>query len=92
MSRHHAKLNRRRWRAVRRAVLRRDGFRCVKCGKAGRLEVDHRQRIEDGGAEYDPDNLQALCRGCHIAKSARENRKPESPERAEWTAYLETLI
>ncbi|MDE0464614.1 MAG: HNH endonuclease signature motif containing protein [Caldilineaceae bacterium] len=48
-SRHHAQLNQARWRRVRWAVLRRDGFRCQACGKAGRLEVDHVKPIDAGG-------------------------------------------
>ena len=41
MSRHHTQLNARRWDAVRRAVFEGDGWCCVECGRAGRLEVDH---------------------------------------------------
>ena len=41
MSRRHARLNAARWQATRRAVFERDGWRCVQCGRAGRLEADH---------------------------------------------------
>ena len=74
MSKRHLRLNARRWRLVRRRILERDGWRCSTCGRASRLEVDHRIPITDGGAPWHPDNLQALCRGCHIAKTAAENR------------------
>ena len=72
-------------------VLDRDDWACAKCGKAGRLEVDHRVPLEHGGAVYDLGNLQALCRGCHIAKTRDERRgKPTPPEVLEWQDYLMT--
>ena len=81
--------SRRQWGKVRLKVFDRDGWACVKCGKAGRLEVDHRVPLEDGGAVYDLDNLQSLCRGCHLAKSCGERRaKPTPPEVQEWRRYL----
>ena len=74
MSRRHRTLNGRRWAVVRRRILDRDGWRCRECGRAGRLEVDHVEALEDGGDPWVPDNLQTLCRRCHIAKTAAENR------------------
>ena len=49
MSHQHTRLDRPRWDRVRRAVLRRDGWRCVQCGRAGRLEVDHITPLDRGG-------------------------------------------
>ncbi len=73
-----------RWQAVRRAVFERDGWRCVKCGRMGLIECDHRQPIVRAGDWFDMGNLQTLCRGCHIAKSAEESRSREvSPARAQ---------
>ena len=46
LSRHHTHLNARRWAAVRRTLFERDGWRCVMCGKAGRLECDHVTPLE----------------------------------------------
>jgi len=35
------------------------------------LDVDHVVLLSRGGDPYDLENLQALCRGCHIAKTYR---------------------
>ena len=77
----------RTWARLRRAVLQRDGYRCQLCGKAGRLDVDHRIRKEDGGGD-ESENLQALCRTCHIAKTVKENTQDY---RIEWREYLADL-
>ena len=80
---HPATSNPRRWQAVRRAVFKRDGYRCQSCGKAGRLECDHVVAIFRGGDWWEIENCQALCRGCHIAKTRGEQTKP-NPERDAW--------
>lgn len=73
-----------RWQAVRRAVFERDGWACVKCGRMGLIECDHIRPIKDAGDWFDMDNLQTLCRGCHINKSAGESRtRTISPARAQ---------
>ena len=90
MSRCHAALNARRWAAVRRVVFERDGWRCVMCGRAGRLECDHVDR-DWRGDPYDPTNLQTLCRTCHIAKTADENRRPPTPAESAWREYVAEL-
>lgn len=94
MSRQHDILDRTRWAAVRRRALDRDGWRCRSCGRAGRLEVDHIRALEDGGARYDLANLWVLCRGCHISKTARENRarRPVPPEVEEWHKLVMELL
>jgi hypothetical protein len=56
---------------VRAFVLERDNHRCQvglkKCrGKAN--TVDHIERPEEGGAEYDPANLRASCRSCNMVR------------------------
>ena len=67
---HQAHLDGDYWRAVRRAVWRRSGGRCERCGERGRqgviLDVHH-LRYTNWGNELD--NLQdviMVCRdGCH---------------------------
>ena len=62
MSRHHTRLRAWRWARVRRVVFERDGWRCVECGQAGRLECDHVTPLErePGQDPYDPNGLQTL--------------------------------
>ena len=46
----------------------RDRYRCVKCGRRRKLEVDHVVGIAQGGEPFEPTNLQTLCRTCNMAK------------------------
>ena len=88
MSRWHNQ-NSQRWRAVRRHVLERDNRICQGCGaQLGLAEVDHIKPVSQGGAEFDPDNLQTLCRRCHIRKSTTERGSVPDPERERWKTYL----
>lgn len=63
----HAKVT----RAMRYDVLRRDGFRCVKCGRGRedgvKLHVDHFKPVSRGGKSV-MDNLQTLCEDCNCGK------------------------
>lgn len=78
-----------RWKRLRREILRRDNYKCVKCGEAGRQEIDHIKPVRDGGAEYDPDNLQSLCRFCHAAKTRAEVFGGKiDPEKQKWSRLL----
>ena len=62
----------RRWRILRLRVFERDNWRCVLCGKAGRLECDHIKPLALGGDPWNPANLRTLCRGCHIERGRRK--------------------
>ena len=75
-----------RWKRLRRKILDRDGWRCRKCGKAGRLEVDHIVPVRDGGID-DPANLRILCGGPGGCHAARHRRKRTATEDA-WDEYL----
>ena len=91
MSRYHVHLNAGRWARVRRAVLRRDRYRCRSCGRAGRLEVDHIRPLRAGGDPWDPGNLQTLCRSCHVRKTAAENRRPPTPAETAWRELVASI-
>lgn len=53
----------RKWRAD---VLKRDGFKCIKCGSAKNLHAHHVNSWKDYPDErFDLSNGQTLCRKCH---------------------------
>ena len=83
MSLHHTRLNKKMWARTRFIAFHRDGFRCVKCGLAGKLEGHHKQSLHRGGPEYDPANVETLCRNCHVEIAI-------PTERLEWRRYLKT--
>ncbi|WP_082851981.1 HNH endonuclease [Sulfitobacter sp. HI0054] len=65
------------WTKRRENVMRRDGYLCQPCMRQGRPtpadEVDHiTPKSQDGTDDYD--NLEAICRPCHSAKTANEAR------------------
>lgn len=66
----HAKVT----RAMRYEVLRRDGFRCVRCGRGRedgvKLHVDHIKPVSRGG-KSEMGNLQTLCEDCNCGKGNR---------------------
>ena len=84
MSRHHRRLSGPAWDRARRAVLDRDGWRCVECGSPVDLEAHHLQPIGRGGEPYALGNLATLCRGCHIGEHV-------DPQRQSWRAFVAEL-
>ena len=92
MSRAHAHPNRRQWARFRRAVFERDGYRCRACGRPGALECDHVVPLHRGGAMWELDNAQALCRSCHIEKTRRENRRELTQEESAWNVLVAELL
>ena len=51
--------------AVRKAIYRRDNFRCVLCDNTSGLQIHHVVHRGQGGSD-NPQNLVTLCRRCHI--------------------------
>ena len=72
---------------LRRFVFERDGFRCVRCSRPGRLENHHIVPIAAGGNEVDPANCETLCVRCHIL----HHQKGFDPERSAWRAFLKSV-
>lgn len=83
-----------RWHTLRMAVMERDGFKCVDCGKSrGRLECDHiiPVRLRPDLA-YDPNNCAMRCPSCHAAKTHVEvGRKPPAYDRQGWRKAVNEL-
>jgi hypothetical protein len=50
------------------AATERDAYTCVRCGRLGPIERDHRQNRSQGGPTA-PSNLQCLCPPCHMWKT-----------------------
>jgi len=77
-----------RWTSLKRRELKKKG-ECQKCGKKGlkgrALPIDHIDPVVDPQAGFKTwddyikrmmsENLQALCRPCHAAKSAAEAKE-----------------
>ncbi|MDE0475336.1 MAG: HNH endonuclease [Gammaproteobacteria bacterium] len=68
-------------------MLDRDGWRCTRCGRAGKLEVDHIRPLHRGGSDS-LDNLRALCRTCHVDR----HRPVRSPSVLAWRRLVRGLI
>lgn len=59
--------------SLRYEVMKRDGFRCVLCGRSAiedhvRLHVDHIRPVSKGG-KTEMSNLRTLCQDCNLGKS-----------------------
>lgn len=55
-----------KWKECRRIVLRRDNYKCKKCGGRRKLQVHHIVRWADSPSlRYDINNCITLCRSCH---------------------------
>lgn len=65
------------WKKIRDRIMARDKHLCQPCLNGGRptqaREVDHIIKKADGGTD-DDDNLQAICKPCHKAKTLRERQ------------------
>jgi len=82
-----------RWQGLRLEALRRDGWKCVQCGKAGRLEVDHIKPVRTHPhLAFELANLQCLCPTHHTDKTRIEmGYSPISPERHAWRKLLRDM-
>ena len=76
----------REYQALARAVRIESRYACENCGKYAR-EVDHIVPLHAGGSLMNRENLQLLCRRCHLTKTELE-RPERIPGRREWRERL----
>lgn len=63
-----------RKKLLKKQILERDGKYCFNCNLNNRkLELDHVVPLFAGGG-WDLENLQLLCRPCHVKKTQRVDR------------------
>ncbi|MDP1583932.1 MAG: HNH endonuclease [Bradyrhizobium sp.] len=81
--------NDKRWKAVRFAAKRRDGWQCTKCGSPANLEVHHLIRArQEPALAFSMGNVVTLCRTCHITETLAERGQLPSPARQAWIDLL----
>ena len=76
----------RAYQALALSVRQEGRYSCANCGAYAK-EVDHIVPLHQGGELMDRENLQLLCRRCHIQKTERE-RPGRIPGRREWKERL----
>lgn len=82
------------WQWTRAQILRRDKYKCIRCGSRKGLEVHHIHPLESGGAPFTQANLETLCRDCHL-RHHDKTRKPQRPKiigRDEWKEFTRDRI
>jgi len=73
------------WEYSRKVVIERDDFTCQECGSVGgpegdvQLHVDHIIPQVAGGSD-DPENLQTVCRKCHMSMHESTPRERKATE------------
>lgn len=76
-----------RWARIAEIVRRQEKV-CRLCLLRGRVtpatQTDHIVAVSRGGAPFERSNLQALCDGCHDAKTRAERGAPRKVGRDGW--------
>jgi len=78
-------------RAPTRAPIR-AAHTCGRCGSDRNLVAHHIIALKDGGAPYDPDNLEVVCRSCHRTRRERGSFFGDSePDHSELNELIREL-
>lgn len=70
------------WKVFAVDIKRQRGFKCESCGgdfthRRNKLIADHIVERKDGGADFDPLNIQCICIYCHNSKTAKARAERE---------------
>ena len=77
------------WPRFRLMIFDRDGYRCVDCGRPGRLEASHDLPVwKYPHLEMDETNVKARCRPCHLAF----DRRPTPPATVAWRQLVRDML
>lgn len=71
----------REWRGLVRRIKAERGNWCERCGSTERVIADHIVERKDGGADFDPKNIELLCAAHHNAKTAAARKARASSRR-----------
>ena len=81
-----------RWGLLRHRALARDDGLCVRCRAVGRTVlaeiVHHLEPIRDGGAPWELENCESVCRPCHAA----EHAPTPTPGQGGWKNLVRELL
>ena len=70
---------------IRKAVYRRDGYRCALCDSTRYLQIHHIIPRGQGGPKDNPENMITLCADCHALAHGIDLRDVEPiPLQARW--------
>lgn len=90
-----AKREQEHFAGLREPCLKRDNYQCVKCGNRQQLVVHHK----DGKGRPQPEelknntleNLETLCRACHMKQHAKEIRVSRSERLKFWAPKFKLM-
>ena len=64
------------WEKTRQKIFKRFDYLCQECKRQGRTtratDIDHIKALAAGGSFTDEENMQPLCRECHIEKTIKD--------------------
>jgi hypothetical protein len=61
------------WDRIRKAILKRDGSKCLLCGDSNKLHIHH---IDKNRRNNSDKNLMTLCNQCHESQHGKNFEKP----------------
>ncbi|WP_281020097.1 HNH endonuclease [Minwuia sp. IMCC3060] len=86
------------WQERREAILHERGAHCENCGSGLVVQIHHRRPLRSGGS-HKSENLQILCRDCHLHAHGtsefwgdRHNRSPQSASSTKYEKNIEKLL